>query len=363
MVQYLAVMLCSHTCGLTLEKSCDVLRRFGAVTPSLDRVRWISDNVLDYSAVGRGNDGSATWLSQRDQTPSHTEFEHLAFRETRRVFFHLLHMFATLDDDLFGTHAADNQVKMLNARKDDKEGHSADAVADALSRVIVALRFRRQNLSDFKSLESYRNALNKVQSTADLMIDAALDLLSHAQAVNSADNPQEKSMDAVGVEEKRALIVLAAGRKRRRISFFNSDKVPKLRLSVTGHIPSKGSHLYCVLCGRNTESDRKGWRGHRTNIRCNICSVNLCFQVYTGLRKSCWSLWHSTKQLAPRNTPHNIKSSEAAHEAPHPPEKVDSGEESDDHVDAENEVEDSIVPEPTRRSVRLRSQEDTPADP
>lgn len=35
----------------------------------------------------------------------------------------------------------------------------------------------------FKSIESWINALKKVQSTADFMIDAALDLLIHAQTV------------------------------------------------------------------------------------------------------------------------------------------------------------------------------------
>lgn len=72
------------------------------------------------------------------------------------------------------------------------------------------------------------------------MLNAALDLLAHAQAVNAADHPGEYSVDAVGVEETRSLIVLAAGRKRRRILFFNSDKGVKLRTSVTGHIPTKG---------------------------------------------------------------------------------------------------------------------------
>lgn len=54
------------------------------------------------------------------------------------------YLLATLDDDLYRTRAADGQVKMLSSRKADKEGHSADAVADALFRVVLALRFRRR---------------------------------------------------------------------------------------------------------------------------------------------------------------------------------------------------------------------------
>lgn len=43
-----------------------------------------------------------------------------------------MHKFATLDDDLSGTRAVDNQVKMLSSRKADREGHCSDAIADDL---------------------------------------------------------------------------------------------------------------------------------------------------------------------------------------------------------------------------------------
>lgn len=36
-------------------------------------------------------------------------------------------------------------MKTLSARKADREGHSADAVADALFRNVLALRFRRRD--------------------------------------------------------------------------------------------------------------------------------------------------------------------------------------------------------------------------
>lgn len=114
----------------------------------MERVTWISEHLLAYPIVGRGRNGSQTWISQRDQTPNLTELEHFAFKDTRSIFMHVLHLFLTLDDDLFGTRASDNQVKSLSARKVDKEGHSADAVADALSRIIFALRFRRRGESN-----------------------------------------------------------------------------------------------------------------------------------------------------------------------------------------------------------------------
>lgn len=156
-----------------------------------------------------------------------------------------------------------------------------------------------QRVEDFKSLDSFRNALNKVQSTADFMIDASLDLLSHAKTLGAEEELMEPLEEVVGTEERRALISMAANRKRKRLKIFNSDKGVKLRLSVSGHVPTNSENHYCVLCGQNTGVQGKGWRGHRSSISCSICTVHLCVRVHTSLRKSCWSLWHSKKELSP----------------------------------------------------------------
>jgi hypothetical protein len=50
----------------------------------------------------------------------------------------------TLDDDLYGTRASDNQVKKLSCRKADKEGHCAIEVASALFRSTMGVRFMRR---------------------------------------------------------------------------------------------------------------------------------------------------------------------------------------------------------------------------
>lgn len=47
-----------------------------------------------------------------------------------------------LDDELNGTKAAENQVKKIFGRKSDREGHSADLMADALVRILFAQRHR-----------------------------------------------------------------------------------------------------------------------------------------------------------------------------------------------------------------------------
>lgn len=52
-----------------------------------------------------------------------------------------------------------NKVKMLSTRKANREGHSADAVADALSRIVLALRFRRRRESQAESVRKLVTAL------------------------------------------------------------------------------------------------------------------------------------------------------------------------------------------------------------
>ena len=55
-----------------------------------------------------------------------------------------VHTLATLDDDLYGTRAGDNQVKSINSRKADQERHTADSIADAFFRITLMVRFRRR---------------------------------------------------------------------------------------------------------------------------------------------------------------------------------------------------------------------------
>lgn len=126
-----------------MAKAVDVLKRFGAVTAPVDRVNWISKHLLAFLVVGRGAQGLSNWMSQRILTPNLTEFERAAFKESRRVLFQVLYIMMTLDDDLFGTRADDNQVETLSTREADTEGHTADTIACAFSRVGFVLRFRR----------------------------------------------------------------------------------------------------------------------------------------------------------------------------------------------------------------------------
>jgi hypothetical protein len=92
------------------------------------------------------------WNSPRDQTPMLAQFECTASRSTCKLLLTPLHTFATLDDDLYGTKAADNHVKLLSSRKADKEGHCSDSLADAMFRVTFMVRFRRRGESQSKNV-------------------------------------------------------------------------------------------------------------------------------------------------------------------------------------------------------------------
>ena len=85
-----------------------------------------------------------TWISRRDMKQQLDAFERLSFHTTCKVFVTPVHMFATLDEDLYETRASDNQVKSISKRKADREGQTADAIADVLFPATLAVRFRRR---------------------------------------------------------------------------------------------------------------------------------------------------------------------------------------------------------------------------
>lgn len=71
-------------------------------------------------------------------------FRRSEYKATRNVIMTEQCMFITLEDDLYGTGASDNQVKTLSARKADNNGHRADVICDALFWVTLGIRFRRR---------------------------------------------------------------------------------------------------------------------------------------------------------------------------------------------------------------------------
>lgn len=140
----MAVLLFSNMTGYSFAKAISILKQAGSTPSSLERILFITANVIAYSPTRRDSDGQISWNVQRDQTRYLTEFEMIGFRDTWKIFFTPLDLMETFDDDLFGSKASENQIKMSSARKADKEGHSAHAIADALFRLILVTRFRRR---------------------------------------------------------------------------------------------------------------------------------------------------------------------------------------------------------------------------
>lgn len=159
MYNYMAVLLFSHCTGFSFEKTAVIMPQDGLQQVDVERMKFISNNILAFSPTGRGNHGGISWLPQRDQTQLLTQFERAAYRTTCKMFVSPTHTLATLDDDLYGTRPSDNQVKTISSRKADREGHTADAIADALFRITLMVRFRRRGVTQTSNVSSLLDAL------------------------------------------------------------------------------------------------------------------------------------------------------------------------------------------------------------
>ena len=144
--RFLSILLFSNTARFSLGNAIELLARIGLNVPGKDIIKYIYNKILASSPIDRGR-GGMTWTARRDETQLLCEFERTAFRSTRKIFFNPDYLLATLDDDVYGTRARDNQVKSLSTRKAEKEGHIADVIDDALFRVILRVRFRRRSKS------------------------------------------------------------------------------------------------------------------------------------------------------------------------------------------------------------------------
>jgi hypothetical protein len=158
MYRYLASILLPHITGFSLKKSIDMLQNTSAVAPSLETTRFIASNVNGYSATGRDT-GSARWVSQRDQRIQLASFERLAFYLLIKMMLLPAHTILTLDDDLYGTRARDNQDKTRSKRRANKEDHCADALADPFFRLSFMVRFRRRYQSQVASVDELLGSL------------------------------------------------------------------------------------------------------------------------------------------------------------------------------------------------------------
>ena len=136
MYKYLAVLLYSHCTGFSMRKVITQLGADGGWNINRVLINFIHNNIPAYSPTARRFDSSFSWHPQRDQTIHLAEFERKSFGMSAKVYLNPNHLFCTLDDELLGTRAEDNQVETFSYRKADREGHSMTAVADAIFRVI-----------------------------------------------------------------------------------------------------------------------------------------------------------------------------------------------------------------------------------
>lgn len=83
----------------------------------------------------------STWNLLRDETQQLKDFERICFALIRKVFFVTTQFFVTCDVYLFGTRATNNQFKTSSNQKEEREGHTADLLADPIFRIVVALHF------------------------------------------------------------------------------------------------------------------------------------------------------------------------------------------------------------------------------
>lgn len=65
--RYISTFLLSHSTGASLSRNIASPAELGLMAPPLERMRYIGQNILSYTATGRGNNPQNTCLAQRDQ--------------------------------------------------------------------------------------------------------------------------------------------------------------------------------------------------------------------------------------------------------------------------------------------------------
>jgi hypothetical protein len=104
--------------------------------------------------MGHGRTGDRNWNAQRDKSVQLEPFENAAFALSCKIVFPPLHSLLTLDDELYGILASKSQVKLLSNRKDDKEWHCVDALAEPYTHLSLHVIFRRRGQTQGDNVEA-----------------------------------------------------------------------------------------------------------------------------------------------------------------------------------------------------------------
>lgn len=133
-----------HRNGFTIEKSIDLLKRYGPVKPCVSHVRWIAENLLAFPIIGKGRDGESICTAQRNLRLCLTEFENAELKDIRDNIFTFCQLGRNVRRRPVWYQGCEQSSKTVSACKANKEKHSASTVADALFRIIFRLQFWRR---------------------------------------------------------------------------------------------------------------------------------------------------------------------------------------------------------------------------
>lgn len=155
MYYYVVVLQCFYTAGFSFDMALFILTQVGTTKPSVEkfslymRIVWL---ILQLDGVQRRlrirtlsvlkqKCLESLWRYDFEIRKKSTSFEHICLERCMMIFL-----------VLFGTRATDNQVKLLDMRKADKEWHSTDTLVDHLFCVIQAMQFCRHSEAQMNSV-------------------------------------------------------------------------------------------------------------------------------------------------------------------------------------------------------------------
>lgn len=87
LVQFLAFMLFSDLCEISVDNALHVLSLLDCDVSRGDRMKYIHINLLAFSATDCGDTGGAIWFANGDATQRLEAMEKCAYEMSRSVFF------------------------------------------------------------------------------------------------------------------------------------------------------------------------------------------------------------------------------------------------------------------------------------
>lgn len=144
MLRSVGVLLMSSLSYLLLDKRFEEFSIRDCNVSCRDRMAFIPNRMMDFPSTRTGSQRRHERFAQRDATQHLDTLERTAYEISRNVGLRSNHTTATVDDDWYGIHVNDNQVKYMSSGKVDKELHSADTICGAFFRMTHGVRFQRR---------------------------------------------------------------------------------------------------------------------------------------------------------------------------------------------------------------------------